>query len=351
MLSTEVLILGGGPAGATAALNLAPTRRVIVVEAREAPAERIGESLSSAAGRLMADMGLLEAFHLEGHSPWYGNRSIWGGTAIVESDFLRDPYGHGWHLDRPRFEAFLRKTAVERGAHWLSPMRLESTVWEEDHWLIKLADGHELTSRVLIDASGRSASLARMLGGQVMVEDDLVCRWCYGSGSAQQGITFIEAVEDGWWYTAPLPNDRRVLAFHTTRELMAQRGEGWLNPTEDTLELKRVLHTAGFQPQGRDRVVAAHSARLAPFAGHAWLAAGDAALSFDPLSSQGLLNALFTGLASAEATDRFLSGEAAAFTEYSETLHGVHSAYRSHLRQWYGMEQRWPEALFWKAKA
>ena len=52
---------------------------------------------------------------------------------------------------------------------------------------------------------------------------------------------------------------------------------------------------------------AAHSARLQPLAGPAWFAAGDAACSFDPLSSQGLLNALYSGLAAAEAADRHLS--------------------------------------------
>src|SRR5438445_13201257 len=72
-------------------------------------------------------------------------------------------------------------------------------------------------------------------------------------------------------------------------------------------ELAAVLSESGFMPE-QSGFSAAHSALLQPFAGPAWFAVGDAACSFDPLSSQGLLNALYTGLAAAEATDRNLSG-------------------------------------------
>ena len=73
-----VLILGAGPAGSVAALNLAPSRRVIAVERRMGASPRIGEALPPAARRLMTDMGLLDAFLRERHMPCYGNRSVWG---------------------------------------------------------------------------------------------------------------------------------------------------------------------------------------------------------------------------------------------------------------------------------
>ena len=114
LIRAEVLILGGGPAGAIAALNLAPMRRVVLVERREQPAPRIGEALPPAARRLLTDMGLIDEFVAQGHAPCYGNRSIWGQIAPAETDFVRDPDGHGWHLDRARFDTWLRR--VGRGA-------------------------------------------------------------------------------------------------------------------------------------------------------------------------------------------------------------------------------------------
>ena len=90
MIRADVLILGAGPAGATAALNLAPMRRVVLVERQRQSPSRIGEALPPAARRLLNDMGLIDEFIAQGHVPCYGNRSIWRRTAPAETDFLRD---------------------------------------------------------------------------------------------------------------------------------------------------------------------------------------------------------------------------------------------------------------------
>ncbi|MBV8119254.1 MAG: FAD-dependent monooxygenase [Alphaproteobacteria bacterium] len=77
-VDTDVLILGAGPTGSVAALNLAPTRRVILVERRVGASPRIGEALPPTARRLLTDMDLLDGFLAEGHTPCYGNRAVWG---------------------------------------------------------------------------------------------------------------------------------------------------------------------------------------------------------------------------------------------------------------------------------
>jgi 2-polyprenyl-6-methoxyphenol hydroxylase-like FAD-dependent oxidoreductase len=112
----EVLVVGAGPAGATAALNLAPTRSVCLVDQRMEISPRIGESLPPAARRLLTDMGLFPDFLAQGHAPCYGNRAAWGSAELHETDFLGDLDGHGWHLDRTRFDAWLesRLVAVQR---------------------------------------------------------------------------------------------------------------------------------------------------------------------------------------------------------------------------------------------
>src|SRR5947209_1822237 len=103
-MNAEVLIIGAGPAGATAALNLAPFRQVVIADMQAVPALRVGESLPPAARRLLTDMGLFEAFQGECHLAAYANRAQWGGDTPFENDFLRGPDGNGWHLDRRRFE-------------------------------------------------------------------------------------------------------------------------------------------------------------------------------------------------------------------------------------------------------
>ena len=76
----DAIIIGAGTAGSVAALNLAPFRRVLLLEANAAPAWRIGESLPGAARRLLSDMGLLDAFVRAGHLPRHALRSAWGGA-------------------------------------------------------------------------------------------------------------------------------------------------------------------------------------------------------------------------------------------------------------------------------
>jgi flavin-dependent dehydrogenase len=361
MLEVDVLVVGAGPAGATAALNLAPMRRTALMDASAAPHERIGESLAPAARRLLTDMRLFDEFLREGHALCYGNRAVWGSAQPVETSFLSDPDGHGWHLDRARFETWLRAVAVRRGATLLIPSRLESVQRESGRWKVTVSTAgvpSEVSARFLIDAGGRAAPAARRLGSSRRDEDRLVCIWAYGCGSVigrGAGFTFVEAVEDGWWYTAPLPGGRRVLAFHTDADLPAARAvrdvAALLGRASETTELRTTLADCGFRASGGLGVCAAYGSMLDPCAGEAWLAAGDAAICFDPLSAQGLLNALFTGLAAAEAADRYLSGVFGVAAGYMETVCQIHRAYRDRLEFCYRGETRWMSAPFWQRRA
>lgn len=358
MREVDVLILGGGPAGATAALNLAPLRRVMIVERHAEPSPRIGESLPGAARRLFRDMGLLGSFIDEGHPSCYGQRSVWGDAHAQELDSLRDPDGPGWHLDRARFESWLRAAAIARGADFVTPATIEDIRREGDGWLVTVAGvSEQVRAAFVIDAAGRTAPLARRLGARTQMHDRLVCGFVYGrdAASAGRGLTFVEAVADGWWYSAPLAGGRRVLAFHTDSDLpsaqIARERNALIAHAREAQELAALLDDAEFSPGVEAGFTAAHSATLAPFAGEAFLATGDAALAFDPLSSQGLLNALFTGLAGAEACDSHLAGDTSALGRYREILAGIAAIYRRNLRSFYGIERRWREQTFWRRRA
>ncbi|KJB94285.1 hypothetical protein N826_10975, partial [Skermanella aerolata KACC 11604] len=186
--------------------------------------------------------------------------------------------------------------------------------------------------------------------------DRLVCGWLHGrdADGRQSGLTHIEAEPDGWWYTAPLPGCRRVLAFHTDADLPAATdacdGAALSRRAAARGFLSGVLAGSGFRAEGPAGFCTAHSTHLSPAAGDGWLAVGDAALGFDPLSSQGIFNALYTGLAAAEAADRHLAGDASALPDYQAGLTEIHDAYRVHLWAWYGLERRWHDRAFWSRR-
>lgn len=358
MICCDVLIVGAGPAGAIAALNLASTHQVLLVDKLNAPLPRIGEALPPAARRLLADMGLWDDFLQQGHAPCYGNRSLWNGVA-AEHDFVRDPDGHGWHLDRARFECWLQQHAVNRGAALLPATTVASVAAIKDGWHVTVDTATErkaMHAKLLIDASGRAATLGRQLGAHRHHHDPLVCLWLSGRDvqSSVDSRSQIEATEQGWWYTASLPGQRRVLAFHTDSDLPIARQlrspAALIEAAMATTAISEQLAGAGFVADSDVALTAAHSATLQPGAGGRWCAVGDAGLSFDPLSSQGLFNAIYTGLAAAHACDRRLRGEAAAFDDYTSDLRRIEAAYVRHLQFFYSQEKRWPDAAFWNRR-
>jgi flavin-dependent dehydrogenase len=241
----------------------------------------------------------------------------------------------------------------------LAPASVDAVTPEDGGWRVRLQTRHgpcDAAARIVIDATGRGARLARRIGARRQRGDRLISVWQYGRDLApsQRGFAHIEACENGWWYSAPLPGQRRVLALHTDADLLAKTGlrdAGWLEAAARRLPATReLLGQQGYAADTPAMATPAHTASLDAGAGPGWFAVGDAALSFDPLSSQGIFNALYTGLAAAEAADRTLRGEPQACQRYNGELAAIGAAYERHLAYCYGQETRWPSAPFWRRR-
>lgn len=354
--AVDVAIVGAGPAGAALAAALAPRLGVALIERAAAPSERIGESLPPPALVALSRLGLGPAAEDAGHLPYRGVRAVWAEPAITTQDFLRAPYGPGLHLDRARFDAALVEAATARGARLIRPARLNALEHADVGWRLRLQmDGREIeiAARLVVDATGRRAALARRLKVRRIALDRLTATYARlpASPRAQSGFTLIEAVAEGWWYAAPVPGGSLV-AFHTDADLISSaemRGGGW----RAALAKTRLVGTCGTAPAEDPPlgIVAAGSARLERAAGDGWLAVGDAAASFDPLSSQGLLNALTTALLARDAIRAHLAGDGAALTAYAETIGRVFALYRERLAMHYGEPRRFAGSPFWARRS
>src|ERR1700734_3862392 len=113
MIACDVLIAGGGPAGSIAARVLATSGlRVVLADRTDSAKPKIGESLPGVALRLLRSLGPPTPNLERAHRRIRGNLSCWGSDQLEVTDFIRDPDGPAWRLDRKRFDSELLATCV-----------------------------------------------------------------------------------------------------------------------------------------------------------------------------------------------------------------------------------------------
>jgi len=356
-IPADLAIVGGGPAGAAAALTLrrhAPGLSVQILEAGDYTSARPGEVLPALARSLLDQLGVLPAFEAAGFVVGRAVAAAWADADLAEQHSIFSARGPGWHLDRARFDRLLADAAVAAGATLRTGRAVRSAVPDGDDWRLVLANGDEVVARAVIWATGRNWRLARPFDARVQVHDDLVALGRFFDGVDGDNRTVIEARPEGWWYSADLPGQRRIICCMTDPEVARSLGlrsdEGWWRAFEAT------RHMASLVPEkaraGAVEVRSAGTVTLEPAAGRRWVAAGDTLFAADPLSSRGLVHALRSGVLAAYATMDMLDGREAEsrrrFAMMSE--HGF-TGYARSLADHYAAAARWPDAPFWRRRA
>ncbi|HET6979031.1 MAG TPA: FAD-dependent monooxygenase [Pyrinomonadaceae bacterium] len=363
MLTTDVVIVGGGPAGAAIALALARGGIAsVVLEAHSAPQMKVGECLPPTINPLLDHFGLTERLRQRGNLPSYGNRFVWGSNSIEERDFIFGSTGAGWRVDRAGFEEELMLAATEAGARWHYGRRLVACSKENDtrfKLTVKGLDGTETyRSNFVVDATGRSARLASLLGARRVIYDHLVAVAGFFDGDAaappeEDSFTLVEAVSSGWWYSSRLPGGKLIAVYLTDGDLLdhtLRETDGWLahlNKTKYTAQ--RVgKHSSGVPTALR--ILPAQTVRLTTVTGNGWLAAGDSAVAFDPLASHGISMAMGSGFNAASSIIDYLGGRKDALRVYEQLIDRAFAHYLLMHHDTYLHEQRWPHELFWRRR-
>jgi 2-polyprenyl-6-methoxyphenol hydroxylase-like FAD-dependent oxidoreductase len=349
----DVAVIGGGPAGAAAALMLGRLGlRATILESKPTPVWKIGETLAPESRQVLQNLGVWDEFLEDGHLPSWGAFSLWGADEQAERDFIFNPHGCGWQLDRARFETLLQERAEAAGAAIWRGATVSALERREEMWQL-IAGELCLRSQWLIDATGRASVAARHLGQKRVALDQLVSIYAVATAAEhrdEDSRTFVEARPTGWWYSALMPGNRRTVAWQTDADLLS--GEHWREPAwfhqliQETRRLKELLHEHRYSFSQPPRLTSAQSARIELACGEFWLAVGDAAQSFDPLSGQGIFHALFTGYRAATALAFNWPGSG-RMAGYAEWLDHLWTRFLIGRKRFYGAEHQWPDEPFW----
>ncbi|MDN5804492.1 MAG: tryptophan 7-halogenase, partial [Microlunatus sp.] len=263
--------------------------------------------------------------------------------------------GAGWRVDRIRFEEELASAAGAAGVDWRYGARVVGCSRRRPRgWTLHAVIDSKPSSYevdVVVDASGRAARVARLLGARRIRYDRLVGVLTYGSigsGSARAGAdstTLVEAVGNGWWYSLFLPAGRLVVAFMTDADLLdrtgARRPEGLASLLDEAPATQsRVLAADADLAWSRAQIRPAHSGRLSAVYGADWLAVGDAAVASDPLASYGIAAALGEGHYAAAAVADHLAGRPDALLDHAQQIDRTLAHYLILCHDRYGLERR-----------
>jgi len=366
----EVAVIGGGPAGAAAAINLSRLgHKVVLLEQSGYNTPKIGETIYPSTKPILNSLGVWTTFNTIDSIPCYGIQSSWGGNDLVSDSFIISPFGSGWHIDRQRFDAMLADAATKVGVVVLTHAHVTDVISDSSAgWKINFrrvtsyskgnvssSNSEPFRAKAIINASGKNSCIFRELGVRQIVYDNLVglaVRFnypeCLGS------FLLIEPFELGWWYSSAIPGSGLIVVLITDSDILVKNGLSkmgqWMNYLAQTEHTKARVgnSTTIWGP----RIFRASSIMLSRSNFEdKWLAVGDAELAFDPISSKGIPFALNSGIKGAGVIHHCLTSDFSLLRTYQREMEEQFAQYLNLRQYYYSLETRWSDEIFWKRRS
>jgi flavin-dependent dehydrogenase len=321
---TDVIVVGGGPAGSATAITCAQRGlRVRLFERAVFAGQRPGETLHPGIEPLLRQLGVGERFRTTVGARHAGIWLSWGGRRRFE------PYGsdgdggwHGFQVARAAFDQLLLQHAMELGVEVRQPCAVGQVGMEEGRYVCALTEAGPVSAPVLVDATGRASWLSRRIGvARTAQSPRLIARYGYVGGCRPGGDGLPELIgnTNGWTWTATVEPGLHAWTHVAVDGSRPERD--WV-PTA----------LRGLAPVGPSRGADVTWRLAARPADPAWFMVGDAACLLDPLSSKGVLRAMMSGVAAGDLIAHVLRGRMAASA--------AAAVYQNWLGAWFSEETR-----------
>ena len=318
--SPDVVVLGGGPAGAAASLLLATWGHAVRLITKPPAEHGLAVSLPPSCAKLFDAIGISDAIDRAGFMRSTGNTVWWGSDEARVETFAGG--ARGWQLDVERLSEVMLGQASASG------VQVERTT------ITELAAAPPADAFVL-DCSGRAGLIARRTGLR-QFDDDLRTVALVGEWKHERGWpvpddthTLIESYNDGWMWSVPLADGvRHIAAMVDPRRSDLARGGSSADVYLAEIGKTRIFSklTAGATLISGPRGFDASQYRASAYAGERWLLVGDAGSFIDPLSSAGVKKALASAWLAAVAVHTALTTPAMlphAFEFFSAREHEI----------------------------
>jgi flavin-dependent dehydrogenase len=359
----DVLVIGAGPAGASAALTLLnhTNLSVALVEQSDFQKVRIGESVSASLFSIIEHLQIgVEQFGNNCFIPTQGNTAYWGSEKSANRHAIFSPNRATYQVNRDIFDVKLIETIFERqGTVFPRTKCKEITRDKKGMWQVKVnhVDHGELhiQTKYLIDASGRNSSISKWVGASVSQLDNLVgigAFFKFSNKAELEKIQLMESDETGWWYSATLSEDTVIATYFTDADLMLKKRLNRVSNWQQQLSHSQYMthRLSGGKATSQKLWVRPAGTHFNNFSKVPnYIPIGDSACSFDPISSMGLGFAMTSGCQAAaiiaNTTNQITYDE--SMLNFQNDLTAQFDHYMTLKQQFYQKEQRWPNSDFW----
>lgn len=356
-MNPDIVVVGSGIAASAAMLSLKQQGLSAThIAPPEKLSDKIGETLSCSANRILKEFQLWENFLDRGYLVHDLVFSAWEEPFLTRQSRFSNTEGSNWSIDRRDFEDFLRAHS-DNGYHQRLFNKVQRCSVVSKGLRLELDNQQTINAKYVIDCSGRAAVIGRRLGTRQRLDNML----CYHSFIKQIDLEIeptvgimIEAVKNGWWYSAILPDSRMIVSFYTysdfvpphlNRDLQAWK----LIIDQSPLTCQRIM-SAGYAVLETPTASDAGMLIQTEASGNHWIATGDALATLDPLSSHGMTQALWSGWRAAEAAVQSIGGDHSGVERYKQTMNQAMQSYQAELVKKYQSVHRFAEYPFWQRR-